>query len=223
MALAATHLRFAHEMFHVLRVKDPSAYYSGTLYPDSRYLTGIKRKLTHEDSFLFEKKVLQMSDFHKGWWMHLVCDDLQYSAFRFYLRHTDIDLPQKNKVTSENTKFLTSTALKILQDRDDYEKFEVKACLAYVTNFSNPNAEWPDKIEEYYDIIKALYRKQPTLSDYMIDLWDKLKVSNANLLAIHDETKRLMAMPEVMEKVPKFFGFIENHFLDLIDELRAIK
>lgn len=41
MALEATHLRFALDLLPKLEVKDINDYLAGSIYPDSRYTTGI--------------------------------------------------------------------------------------------------------------------------------------------------------------------------------------
>ena len=47
MALAATHIRLAIDMAGRYPIKRFSEFISGTIYPDSRWLTGIDRDLTH--------------------------------------------------------------------------------------------------------------------------------------------------------------------------------
>ena len=47
MALPATHIRFAAALCERLGVADLPAFFSGTLYPDSRWLTGVDRQRTH--------------------------------------------------------------------------------------------------------------------------------------------------------------------------------
>lgn len=41
MALEGTHIRFALDVGDKYNIKDLGKYISGTLYPDSRYITGI--------------------------------------------------------------------------------------------------------------------------------------------------------------------------------------
>ena len=52
MALEATHIRFAFDLKDVYDVSDIDAFVSGSIYPDSRYVTGIDRLATHPEGYL---------------------------------------------------------------------------------------------------------------------------------------------------------------------------
>jgi hypothetical protein len=75
MALPATHLRFAADLTDQLVVSDWSAHLSGTLYPDSRWVTGVDRHQTHDARFL--DPAFATDDFSLGWHIHCVCDQIQ--------------------------------------------------------------------------------------------------------------------------------------------------
>ncbi|MFH1835317.1 MAG: hypothetical protein ABH851_03910 [Methanobacteriota archaeon] len=47
MALELTHVLFARDLKDKLNVQNEAEYYAGTVYPDSRYTTGIQRDKTH--------------------------------------------------------------------------------------------------------------------------------------------------------------------------------
>ena len=51
MALEATHMRFALDLKNKYQVRNIKKYIVGTIYPDSRYLSGIDRTLTHSENF----------------------------------------------------------------------------------------------------------------------------------------------------------------------------
>ena len=57
MAFTATHIKFALDFKDKYDIKDLSHYLSGAIYPDSRYVTGIDRNLTHN------------SDLHRSSWV----------------------------------------------------------------------------------------------------------------------------------------------------------
>ena len=52
MSLQITHIRFALDLHKELNITSLDQYISGTIYPDSRYMTGIDRSLTHSDTLL---------------------------------------------------------------------------------------------------------------------------------------------------------------------------
>lgn len=74
MAMEGTHVRFARDVIALLGVEDPGAYYSGSVYPDSRYLTAVPRAATHGDEAPDDPFVPGLSDFEKGWATHLFYD-----------------------------------------------------------------------------------------------------------------------------------------------------
>lgn len=71
MSLEATHIRFALDLKDEYKIKDIKKYISGTVYPDSRYITGIDRNLTHYNDIL--KPEFAKDDFKKGWQVHQIC------------------------------------------------------------------------------------------------------------------------------------------------------
>ena len=79
MALEATHIRYALDNKDRFDVSDETKYVSGTVYPDSRYPTGIARTLTHDDSQM-QKNFWSNDDFRKGWAAHLLYDKIQQSV-----------------------------------------------------------------------------------------------------------------------------------------------
>lgn len=107
MALEGTHMRFALDIRDKLGVGDIDAYVSGSVYPDSRYITGIDRFATHPLDYRTDP-MFQKTDFNKGWFAHLLCDDIQQSVVYTVLPHiTEGD---------KNETWIQRTAIKILQD-----------------------------------------------------------------------------------------------------------
>ncbi|MEK7102418.1 MAG: hypothetical protein AAB912_02170, partial [Patescibacteria group bacterium] len=74
MPLEATHIKFALDVQDKYSVQDVGKYLSGTIYPDSRYVTKIDRALTHGDYLLSPD--FAIDDFKRGWATHFVCDKL---------------------------------------------------------------------------------------------------------------------------------------------------
>ncbi len=72
--MVGTHVRFARDVKPLLSVADERAYYSGAVYPDSRYLTQLPRTVTHDEDSADDPFVVGLSDFQKGWATHLLYD-----------------------------------------------------------------------------------------------------------------------------------------------------
>ena len=75
MALEVTHIRFALDILERYQVNSLREYLSGTIYPDSRYVTRIDRNLTHNKHILGQH--FSQSDFTSGWQVHCICDEVQ--------------------------------------------------------------------------------------------------------------------------------------------------
>lgn len=77
MSFQATHLHFANQVKKIFNIQDLTQYFSGTLYPDSRYITKVERTKTHADVRINPVKIYNLpDDFHKGWQVHLWYDKL---------------------------------------------------------------------------------------------------------------------------------------------------
>ncbi|MBI5621839.1 hypothetical protein HY933_03185 [Candidatus Falkowbacteria bacterium] len=79
MALACTHIRFALDLQEQLAITDLPQYLSGTIYPDSRFVSRIARDLTHGQKFL-QPDWWRDDDFKTGWMVHLLADKGQLNA-----------------------------------------------------------------------------------------------------------------------------------------------
>jgi hypothetical protein len=118
MSLGATHIRFALDVKEEYKIKDLEKYISGVIYPDSRYITGIDRNLTHaHDLFVAD------SDFKRGWQVHLICDEVQEAKRKELLP----DLYKDKNIDP----WITNTAIKIIQDIDDFEAFNIQDYLDF--------------------------------------------------------------------------------------------
>jgi hypothetical protein len=160
MALEATHIRFALDTQDVFEVEDLSKFISGTIYPDSRYPTGIDRTLTHDDSQM-AKSFWGGNDFRKGWATHLLYDKLQFAVhtdwFGALLKGSD---PQ---MTSEED-WIVRTALKILQDIDDVSHFDILPSVSALNYIETPNGEDTAKMYKYNQQLSTIYNKAPVVT-----------------------------------------------------------
>ena len=158
MALEATHIRFALDLKDKYQVRDIKRYVSGSIYPDSRYVTKIDRVLTHPEDFLNEG-FTKNDDFRKGWQAHLLCDKVQSKV-------TIELLPSafEGQMGQGGVVWIKITALKILQDLDDVKQFPITEYLECLDYTENAKGEELDKIKKYYYSIKNLYQNPSSLS-----------------------------------------------------------
>ena len=152
MALEGTHIRLAVDMLDRYDIQDMGAYISGTIYPDSRYVTKIERSLTHDASYL--EKDFAQDDFRKGWQLHLLCDDIQLRFIRDLLNAGDQVIEQGGDL------WVNVTAVKILQEISDLTTFDITAYLQYIKPSLSPNGEDVEGLKKYYGELKDLYTKK---------------------------------------------------------------
>lgn len=163
MSLPATHLRFALDIKNRYQVSDLHQYLSGAIYPDSRYLTALDRDLTHNEDILVDHWA--NTDFKKGWQSHQICDQAHIMA--------------RNKIFSElfladhkSKHWLSVAALKIIQDMDDVQNFDIQKYLSYLDYIHNPNGEDFDLIKKYNQLVVDIYWRKDIcqLSNYELFL-----------------------------------------------------
>ncbi len=197
MALEATHIRFALDLQEKYAPKDIQKYVAGAVYPDSRYVTGVDRTLTHlrED----DREKLLHSDFGKGWHAHLVCDDVQYEV-------TKELFPEVFKVNvghgSEG--WVKHSALKVLQDMDDVRQFTIGSFLPFLEHLENPNGEDVARLRAYSQTFSRMYADSaiPTLNDYY-EMWRKWGIGD-------DLAGQIRRQVEEYAKDAKVIGQIED-------------
>ncbi len=151
MALEATHIRFALDLKDKYQIKDIKKYISGVVYPDSRYITGIDRELTHPTDYT-DWLWSETDDFRKGWFVHLLTDQIQS-------RVTREKLPQvfEGSYGQGSDVWIKHSAIKILLDLDDVKKFDIKEYLPYLNYVENPNGEDLKKLKKYNQIFVKMY------------------------------------------------------------------
>lgn len=151
MALEGTHIRFAIDLMDEYDIQDIDAYISGTLYPDSRYITKTERNLTHDEKYL--KKEFANDDFKKGWRVHLLCDKIQG-------RHIRIIADTQDKTAQQNDHiWINHTVIKVLQEISDLKQFDISKYLPYSRLSSVPNNENREMLKGYYEFVKNFYAK----------------------------------------------------------------
>ena len=160
MALEGTHIRFAVDSQDLFDVEELYKYISGSIYPDSRYPTGIDRKLTHNDSQM-EQSFWVDDDFRKGWAAHLLYDKIQFDVHTEWF--SDI-LKETNPNMSNEDDRIVRTALKTVQDIHDISQFDIKQYLDSLTYTETPNGEADVSIKKYNQLFIDIYNKAPDVT-----------------------------------------------------------
>ncbi len=185
MALEASHVRIALAVEDKLSITDRGAYLCGAIYPDSRYITKIERLLTHPEDYRNDP-MLMRSDFHKGWFVHLLTDDIQYKAMQEALPAVCEGVDGQGSDV-----WVRRTAIKIIQDMSDVKSFDMSSTLSYFEQTFTPNGEDPSLVKQYNDSFVDMYQSINNLSlESYATLW--------RAFGIDSETeKRLIAQAEV--------------------------
>ena len=204
MALPATHMRFALELAGRLPVGSHAAYLAGTLYPDSRWLTGLGREATHADVHL--QRRFATTDFRLGWHVHCQCDQIQTSL----LRQT---FPVLDKL-DDTRRWIHLSALKMIQDNGDREAVDMASGMRGLVAFETPNNEDLERIRAYYNGVRDIYagKTQMRPKDYR-RLWEMVGLASERLDAIMKEMKCLSADRENRERVHDLFPKMRAAFI----------
>ncbi len=184
MAMPATHIRFAATLAQRLGIQDLGAYLSGTIYPDSRWMTGIDRRKTHDHRFL--DPTFPSDDFTMGWHVHCRCDHNQGEIFQQLLG----DLSG----LSSDDRWLLFSAAKTIQDMNDAIEGRVFENLCLLTDQRTPNGEDPTAVVAFYDVIQSTYGKEAPvrLPDY-VRLWTTVGFDECRIQKIGELVERIFA------------------------------
>ena len=197
MALEATHIKFALDIKDIYKTSDLDAYLSGSIYPDSRYVTGVDRSLTHFDE-LFNINSSEESDFKKGWASHMLCDkvmrDVKTELF------SDILLPD------QHNQWLQKTAFKILVDIEQFELFNFDDYASLCNYVENPLDEQLELIAKYNEVIRFTYQGKDVISinDCMIT-WRGLGLDDHVQNELIEMVEKFASDSDIMNKVPQIY------------------
>ncbi len=199
MALEATHIRFALDMQVKYNPTDVGKFIAGAIYPDSRYVTGIDRTLTHLGESDREK--LLQSDFGKGWHAHLVCDDVQYEVTKELFPEVFVV-----KMGHGSEGWVRHCALKVLQDMDDVRQAPIGSFLPYLEHLENPNGEDIAKLRAYSQTFTRMYvdSATPTLNDYY-EMWRKWGIGDRLALQIRHQVETYASDAGVMRQIEHIY------------------
>ena len=213
MSLEATHIRFALDLQDRYKIKDIEKYISGAIYPDSRYISGIGRELTHDDRFLLPD--FADNDFNAGWQTHKICD-LVYNAVR---KKLFIDVFPVGYEPYYEYEWIVATAMKIIQDREDMQSFDIKKYLKCLEYAYNPNGEDIGSIENYNKIMVDLYKnKKITTVEEYIKMWLVLGPEAGLCEQVRAKTEEFLKDPAMLNRIKSVYGEMISSYQDIIDK-----
>jgi hypothetical protein len=202
MALEATHIRYALDTKNRFGVVDVNKHVSGSVYPDSRYPTGIDRTLTHDDSQM-KKDFWCDDDFRKGWAAHLLYDKIQHSVHTDWFK--DILKKPDAEITGEED-WIIRSALKMLQDIEDVKQFNIKQHLSALQHVENPNDEDVVVVHQYNQMLFNLYNKTGEVSiEDLEQMWICLTVSTENAAKMRQKAYEIQGDPELTQLVKNIY------------------
>ncbi|MFH0857106.1 MAG: hypothetical protein V1860_04375 [bacterium] len=205
MSCFATHIRFANDLKTKYKIKNLNEYFSGAIYPDSRWLCGIRRSLTHSKKILASD--FAKTDFKKGWKTHQICDDIFDIKIKELLN--DYSLVSKNA----DKEWAMLTSVKFIQDICDIKYFKLQKYLQYLTYAYNPNGEDIDNVTEYNHHIIKLYKnkKNPEIQDYC-GILKIFGISKYKVSEIYKTCEKLIQDKKITERINNLYSDGLNFF-----------
>ena len=199
MALAATHIRLALDMADRTPVNHLSQFISGTIYPDSRWLTGINRNLTHGDRFL--QKDFARSDFTYGWHVHCLVDHVQARLYKTLFPDAE--------AMDRQQRWILLSAAKVIQDRHDLDKFDLQGGIALLNYAEAPAGEDIQLVRAFNRIIRETYkdRDKNHLPDYY-NLWTGVGLDAMVAAKVIDQVQKLLSDTSLVTKIESTYAKI---------------
>lgn len=195
MALEGTHIQFALDVKDQYDIGRLDVYLSGTVYPDSRYISGVDRPKTHPKELL-EKT--DLTDFETGWKVHLICDrtmsQVTEGLFPELLNEEGVGL-------WKSPWWVSRTALKSLVDIELMKQFDIHAHLPSLDYVETPFEESEEKMHYYNEMIRELYSRKEITIDDIKWFWDEFQIGEKLSKDIEEKTREFAADKEIMEKV----------------------
>ncbi|PJA47154.1 hypothetical protein CO172_02970 [Candidatus Uhrbacteria bacterium CG_4_9_14_3_um_filter_36_7] len=202
MAMEATHVLFAKNLKPRLNVQNEPAFFAGSIYPDSRYLTGLPRQKTHGLKRLQNPFSLDLSDFEKGWATHILYDQISGT----YLR----EIISGNPDTS-NQALITMTAMKLLEDQASYKKIIDPNIIFQTMEIPKcPCKESKEKLEMYYHLNEQLYYTSPNIEAYQY-FFEKLMPSKTYVDQVIDEANQISKNSRLKLEVLQIYNQVINN------------
>ena len=201
MAAPITHIVLANKVFNkYFSDKDKADFYRGTVFPDVRYLGGIRRSETHfEDVTFFDVK--KEDSFFAGFKLHSLIDRIRE---RFIHKQNIYSfLPASRHIVE---------AVKLIEDRLLYSKVkDWKSVKDYLNNYSKEEFSFKvnrNEIEKWHGLLRIYFDKEPKVEN-TIEFLSKLKGFKGSLGELKFLMDRLDSNPKIREMVFKFYREFE--------------
>lgn len=203
MALEATHIKFALDLQDEFIIQDLDKYIAGTVYPDSRYVTKIDRKLTHPDIILDSSE--ETGDFKKGWLVHLLSDKYLNELVEEQFPEVLKNLPKG--WGSEH--WIGKTAIKNLLDIEIMDLFNIQPYLSMLDQMICPNDEAKEKMADYIQIIKDLYLNRSSINiEDIKKMWQGLGLGDNLLASVIEKTHEFQSNKNIFNKIQTLYPLL---------------
>lgn len=204
MAMELTHVRFARDLKDRLKIEDESAYYAGTIYPDSRYMTKINRNLTHAGESPQDPFAQGLTDFEKGWATHLLYDRLAHPQY------VQLSPWPDEKTQPGNQVWQFVSAAKVVEDLQSYEAMGGNVGMILNIDFQQrPNDEDPTIMHAYAQIQKTLYQQPPTLEHYR-NFWVTLSSNTLVIDGVMKHVQEIRANEQMCDKICDIYQQVQS-------------
>lgn len=198
MSLIATHLRFALVIKDDLGAGDLEKYIAGAVYPDTRYTTGLARRLTHDFGHFATRRAFD--DFEKGWLAHLIGDRVfgEVAEDRFP------DLVLSGEIED---RWAVIAALKIIQDIEDAGRLDLPAALAALDYYELPHQEDERRVIRFHDILRETYggHQKLTAADYL-PMWKGLGMDERKRRVLEKRLREFYADEGLIKRIAEEFA-----------------
>ncbi len=214
MAVACTHFRMALDTLRLFNVQDERAFLAGSVYPDSRYLTGIRRAMTHGPDRPRDPFALGLTDFEKGWALHLLHDRL---SFRPYC-----SLAPWNGETVEfgDRVWVHLSAEKVVEDMMSFDALGGTAAgLMGLPCPLPPSGESAEKLERYFFLIGQMYSRRPTFERYK-EMWVAYGGQASVADAINGVAAEMLSDAAKVSRIGSIYGQVFEQIIGMSRQTR---
>lgn len=197
MALEATHIKFALDLKDIYKVKNLDHYISGSIYPDSRYVTGVNRAKTHPQNLMGLNPT--WTDFEKGWAAHIVCDTLG-NMVRLQT------FPELFVSVSPETQWLRATAMKIIEDLEVEQTFDLKKYLACLNYAANPCKENLDEIKKFNKLVQDTYKPDIHSLKQVEFFWSGMGLQKDKLDQLNEQANAYLNNKDIFSGIKSLYS-----------------
>jgi hypothetical protein len=191
MSLEATHIRLALDLQDRLNISDRKKYISGTVYPDSRYISKIDRRFTHNPELVNELD--GSDDFLKGMAVHYLCDKVALDIHKewFY------DLLDGEKEW-EGKWWHARTAMKIIQDIRDFSKIDIESVLDDLDYVEVRFGESIEDVRKFNKAVQIMYRGVEIIGpEHAMKFWHTLGLDSERAKRVFAKTEEFLGIEKI--------------------------